>query len=148
MSSPRALTIRQFNRLELDLPLILRVADEHAQQVMFSRTSGTVEGQVKGRAVDLSSGGLGAVTDWFLPRMCEGEVTVLTNGDGDEPGGVLMSQRVKVRRVSPTASGDTYALGLAFLDTSEELVKQIEAIQLHIDQADSATAGIEEPHHG
>jgi hypothetical protein len=115
------LTVRQFERESLELPIELTVCDEHAAQVRFSASSSAASQRVvHGTLMDVSPGGVGVQCGQFLPRMLEGIIRVM-----DAAGQVIFEHRVKVRRVYLTEREPVYSLGLAFVDPRAGIEKQV-----------------------
>ena len=73
----RGLMVRRTERREISLPAQVCVAPQHATAVRLSRGSGHREGWLDAGIVDLSSRGVGLVTEVFLPRGSRVRVRVL-----------------------------------------------------------------------
>ena len=135
MSHITGLTIRQYSREAVELPIEFIVSDEHTTQVRLSSTgSATHEQAITGFAVDISSGGMGLVTDHYLPRMCKGIVRVFSPGSNARSEDaalrkVVFEHLVKVRRTSMSSHDPTYLVGVSFLQPEADLAQQIERIK-------------------
>jgi hypothetical protein len=140
------LTVRQYEREHVRLPIELVLADQHATQVRFSQSS-TAAGRhaIRGLAVDISPGGMGLQTAQFLPRMCEGIVRVHEprTGSGEVAANdpittpLLFEHRVKVRRVFLLDREPTYAVGVAFVDPAPGIDKTVMSLLDRYGRADA-----------
>jgi hypothetical protein len=140
------LTVRQFEREHVRLPIELVIAEQHVGQVRFSQSSSAAgRNMIRGLAVDISPGGMGLQCAQFLPRMCEGVVRVFEPAAGGDsaandpaPTTVLLEHRVKVRRVFLLDREPTYAIGLAFVDLKPGIEKTVASV---LDRFGSADPG-------
>jgi c-di-GMP-binding flagellar brake protein YcgR len=131
------LTLRHFERREIDLPVELVVSEAHREQVRFSAASAsTGPHSIQARTIDVSSGGFGLRTRQFVPRTCEASLRVLDpnptgrNSDGTPVFNVVFEHAVKVRRVSMTSHEPSYFIGVSFVDPEPGLdVKIIRLIE-------------------
>jgi hypothetical protein len=106
------LTVRQYERERLELPVEFVIGDEHLPQIKFSSASSAAGPHVvKGTLRDISPGGMGFFCQQFLPRMCEGMVRIF-----DYRSEVVFQHRAKVRRVFQHDRTPSYSLGVAFID--------------------------------
>lgn len=126
MDTKSGLTVRQTVRYELKLRAVLEIASEHSGQVRMSvggvaRTEG-----IDLKTVDFSEGGIGLMSDIFLPRGCLARVKVF-EGEGQEET-VVLDARVRIRRVIMTDPKPTYFLGTAFVDPGPRLQQQLERL--------------------
>jgi c-di-GMP-binding flagellar brake protein YcgR len=135
MAQTSGLTVRNFQRNQIDLPAEFVIADAHRTQVRFSGSSASLDQHtLRGRAVDISPGGVGLQFSQFLPRMCEGEVRIFnpapigTKPDGSPSYAVAFTQPVKVRRVFQAGPEPTYFVGTSYLDPDPALQEQIASI--------------------
>jgi hypothetical protein len=132
MIQTSGLTVRQHEREGIEVPVDFEVCAEHAAQVHFS-TGSSALGQhaIRGRAVDISPGGMGLELRQFLPRMCEGTIRVFAPdpigmaGDGSPIYETAFEHRVKVRRVYLIGREPLYAMGVAFIDPTPDIDKKI-----------------------
>ena len=115
----RGLMVRRTERREISLPAQVCVAPQHATAVRLSRGSGHREGWLDAGIVDLSSRGVGRVTEGFLPRGSRVRVRVREVATEGEPG-VLAECVGRVARVSMTDRRPGYMLGLALTDVSPD----------------------------
>jgi hypothetical protein len=132
MSERSGLTVRQFQRREVDLPAQFDVAEAHQQQVRFSAASGSVDAHsLPVRTVDMSPGGAGLASTIFLPRACEGRLRIFSTtpvevrGDGSPVYEVAFEHRVKVRRTILTGHEPSYFVGVSFVDPAPDLEERI-----------------------
>ena len=132
MAQTSGLTIRNFQRNQIDLPAELVIAEPHHVQVRFAGSSAAADVHVvRGKAVDISPGGVGLQFNQFIPRMCEGEVRIFfPNPTGTKPDGspihtVAFAQPVKVRRVFQTGPEPTYFVGTSYLDPDPSIQELI-----------------------
>jgi c-di-GMP-binding flagellar brake protein YcgR len=135
MPQTSGLTVRQHERAGIELSVELEVCEAHAAQVLFSSTA-SAAGQhvIRGKAIDISPGGMGIESRQFLPRMVEGTVRVFApdaerkNRDGSAIQNLVFEQPVKVRRVSQISREPSYNLGVAFLGAGVEMDQRIAAL--------------------
>ena len=132
MAQRSGLTVRQHERSDIELEVDFAIAMEHREQVRFSSMSSAAESHVtRGRAVDISSGGMGLILPHFVPRMCEAMVRVYhptpvsTAPDGSPVYDVVFEHRVKVRRVRLEDHTPSYAIGLAFVDPEPDIEERV-----------------------
>jgi len=135
MSQTSGLTVRQYERAGIEMPVELEVCETHASQVRFSATSSASGPHVvRGRAVDISPGGMGIESRQFLPRMAEGLVRVYApdavrkNRDGSPLLQLVFEQAVKVRRVSQLNREPLYNLGVAFVGADVDMHNRIASL--------------------
>jgi len=150
MPQTSGLTVRQHERAGIEMPVELEVCEAHASQVLFSSTS-SASGQhvIRGRAIDVSPGGMGIESRQFLPRMVEGVVRVFAadpsrkKRDGSPVMNLVFEQPVKVRRVSQLNREPSYNLGVAFLGAGAEMDQRIAALLVQTGNArdDSSNGG-------
>lgn len=153
VSQTSGLTVRQHERETVRVAVEFTVGQSIGTQVRFSGSSGAVGSHViRGEAIDISSGGMGLRTNQFLPRMCEGIVQVFTPSaapssasdvdptENVQPSEVILEQRVKVRRVTMIGREPTYSIGVAFVQPSPALDRQIAELFQRI-QDSSANRG-------
>lgn len=123
MAKQSGLTTRQFERAEVDLDVEFAIASEHHAQVHFSANSSAPGADVvRGRATDISPGGIGVRSPLFVPRMCEGTIRVFgpsANGGGVESRRVIFEHAAKIRRVYMDNADKQYALGVAFIQPND-----------------------------
>ncbi|MHC5004922.1 MAG: hypothetical protein ACYTJ0_17580 [Planctomycetota bacterium] len=152
MPQTSGLTVRQHERQSIDLRVEFAVLDQHRQQVSFSNASSALDSFViRGRAVDISPGGMGLVFEQFVPKMCEGNVRVFAatpvgkTPDGAPVFDVIFEHRVKIRRIYMASHEPAYAAGVSFVDAEpglEELVEEVLLVgRRAADAAQSESAG-------
>jgi len=149
MPQTSGLTVRQHERAGIEMAVELEVCEAHASQVLFSSTA-SASGQhvIRGKAIDISPGGMGIESRQFLPRMVEGTVRVFApdksrkNRDGSAVLNLVFEQPVKVRRVSQLSREPSYNLGVAFLGAGIEMDQRIATLLVQTGNAPSeATSG-------
>jgi len=113
MSKTSTLRTRRFNRATIDLPVELEVAPNHHDQVRFSTSSDALSAhRIRGRAIDLSSGGMGLELAQFLPRGCEAVIRILADDSAAEHGEeCLLTQAIKFRRIYLRTGSPSSTLG-------------------------------------
>lgn len=123
MIQTSGLTVRQHEREGIEVPIEFVVCDEYRGQIRFSSDSSALDlHTLPGKAVDISSGGMGLETRQFVPRMCEGIVRVFVPDptmkmrDGSPMMEKVFEHRVRVRRVYTVRRDPVYALGVAFVN--------------------------------
>lgn len=149
MSRLSGLTIRQHQRLGIEVPVEFIVCDAHAPQVRFSPSSAPAAAHIiRAKAVDVSSGGMGLECRHFLPRMCEGIVRVFhpsaftSSGDGGSVPQVLLEHPVKVRRVYLIGREPRYAIGLAFVNPQPDIKQRIASLVSMLGQSPQSANGL------
>src|SRR5688572_18035411 len=138
MAQTSGLTVRQHEREGIEVPVEFYVCPEHGSQVHFSSGS-AAQGQhvIRGKAIDISSGGMGLEFRQFLPRMCEGTVRVfapnpMLDGDGAALYEPVFEHRVKVRRVYLVGREPLYSMGVAFVNHGPDIDERITKLLLRI----------------
>lgn len=114
------------------MPVEFLVCDEHGGQVHFSPASSALgQHTIRGKAIDISAGGMGLECRQYVPRMCEGTVRVFgpepmgTASDGSPILETAFEHRVKVRRVYLIGREPLYSLGVAFMDPQPDIDQRI-----------------------
>jgi len=135
MAKNSGLTVRQFEREAVELPVELAVCELHREQVRFSPMSSAPEAHVtRGTATDMSSGGMRLVCEQFVPRMCEAMVRVFdpqaigTASDGSPIREVAFEHRVRIRRTTLESHDPRYGLGVAFVEPEPDIEQRIAAL--------------------
>jgi c-di-GMP-binding flagellar brake protein YcgR len=143
MRQTSGLTIRQHEREGIQVPIEFVVSEHHTAQVRFSPSSSAAQSNtVRGRAVDISPGGMGLELRQFLPRMCEGTIRIYAPdpmavaGDGTPILDLVFEHAVKVRRVYLIARDPVYAMGVAFVEPSPDIDKQIATLLKRMSSSD------------
>lgn len=147
MTQISGLTVRQHARKDFDLAVEFVIADRHQEQVRFSPIS-TAKDQhaVRGRAQDISTGGLGWVCDHFLPRMCQGTIRIFDprpvgqTPDGSPVYDVAFEHACIVRRVTMISHAPQYSIGMAFIDPEPDIEEHINRLRAMVDQQHSGSA--------
>lgn len=126
-------------RDDLELPMEFEVDERHREQIRFSPESTAADRFVTaGRALDISLGGLGLVTEQFLPRKCEGTVRIF---DPQDPRTTLFEHRVKVQRVTMHGHELEYGIGVAFTQPADDLGELIRALKERCEAARDSEEG-------
>ena len=126
------LTIRHFERREVELPVEFIISEAHQEQVRFSTEASAIgPHSVAATTIDISFGGLGLRTQQFIPRMCEGRLRVFDpkpvgrRSDGSPMLEVAFEHDVKVRRVSMIGHEPSYFVGVSFVEPGPDLEQRI-----------------------
>jgi hypothetical protein len=125
------LTIRQFDRRRIDVPVEFVICDAHRAQVRLSGTSAATDRHViPMRSLDLSRGGMGLASRVLVPRMCAGRLRIFKQDDGADltHRPALVEVDVAVRRVTMTGPEPSYFVGVSFVSTSVDLEATLAAI--------------------
>jgi len=135
MTQNPGLSVRQHEREEVRLPVQFVIADEHREQVRFSSLSSAPNRYtIHAVATDVSRGGLGVRSRFYLPRMCEGIVRIFDLDETEATPvrlletGPVIEARAKVRRVILAGHEPTYVIGFAFIGADDGLAGQMEAL--------------------
>ncbi len=124
MKSKKGLIVRDAARYDIALRARFRVGPGHAGVVRFSQAAGAKDGWIDADVVDLSSHGVGLVSDVFVPRGCGLELRVF----GHDSGELLFTIPCVVRRVVMTDRRPAYLVGVAFETTDGSALRQIHAL--------------------
>lgn len=116
MEPDNELILRQHDRHELVCPAIVSVAPEHQSLVRFHPSVCERDGWIPATLTDISPGGLGLMTQVFLPRMSLVRVRVMRGQDERQ----VLDVKVRLQRVCMTDRRPAYLLGTLFVDLSEE----------------------------
>lgn len=108
------LVVRQHERCACRMPAVLRIADEHARVVEFSRSVGDGNGSLPATMVDVSVGGTGVETGTFVPR---GASVILTVRIAATESIEIPS---RVQRVTMISREPRYYLGLSYSGTASD----------------------------
>ncbi len=124
MSGQNGLIVRRNARYEVALPARLRVAAEHQGVVAFGASTGARDGWVHADVMDFGSGGVGMMSQAFVPRGVNLDLEIMSlEGQG---GDVLLACRVKVMRVVMTDRRPAYLIGTSFAGQSPESLRKID----------------------
>ncbi len=136
MAESSGLTVRQHARKEFDLAIEFVIGTHHQEQVQFSPKSTAKDKHgTRGRAIDISTGGMGWICAQFLPRMCEGTVRVFDPRPvGHKPDGspileVAFEHKCIIRRVTMVNHEPSYSIGVAFIEPGAEVSKRVEELR-------------------
>lgn len=147
MAQQSDLTVRLYQRENIQLPVEFVVSEDHREQVRFTPNStATSRHTILGTAIDVSRGGMGMMVGEFLPRMCEGVIRVFRQGTGgmseEARGEPLIEAPVKVRRVLLTSHDPTYSVGMSFYNPQPDLgERMIELMNELMGTTDDPPAG-------
>jgi len=109
------LVVRQHERRACKLAGTVRVAPEHAQTVKLARSVGDGTGSIAATIVDVSIGGTGLETQFFIPR---GTAVVVAVHIG--PAGTLVEIPSRVQRTTMISREPRYYLGLSYAGKPSE----------------------------
>jgi c-di-GMP-binding flagellar brake protein YcgR len=146
------LTVRQHARKDFDLAIEFIIGEQHQEQVRFSPMS-TAKDQhaLRGRAIDISTGGMGWVCDHFVPRMCVGTVRVFdprpvgAKPDGTPIHDVAFEHHCVIRRVTMVSHDPSYSIGVAFVEPDPNIGGRVEKLrELSDAQLESAAARVDD----
>jgi len=126
MASEPGLTVRHSQRHEVALPAELRIAPAHCGRVRFSPASGARGDRLSVTIVDISAGGLGLMSDVFLPRSALVEIRVADPKNPDGPP--LLETTTRAQRVTMVDRRPGYLLGLAFVQRDEALTESLDRV--------------------
>lgn len=126
MDTQNGLTVRRTVRYELKLRAVLDIASEHSGQVRMSVGGMASSEGIDLEMIDFSEGGVGLMSDIFLPRGCLGRVRVF-EGVGKEET-VVLDAKVRIRRVIMSDPKPAYFLGTAFVDPGPRHQEQLECL--------------------
>ncbi len=111
----------------------VRTAPEHVGVVRFTAAAGAKEGWIDCDVVDLSSGGLGLMTTFFVPRRCVLLVRVYGTDAAAPP---IADAPCRVQRVCMTDRRPAYLLGTSFEAMTAEAAEQINDLLTLLSQED------------
>ncbi|MEZ6164937.1 MAG: PilZ domain-containing protein [Phycisphaerales bacterium] len=120
------LIVRRSVRYEISMPARLRVAPHHADALGFAKGVCGENRWIDISIIDFAAGGLGFIIEVFLPRNVDLELEIPSFLPGE--AGTLLSCIVRVQRVQMTDRRPAYKVGAAFVDTSEAVMNDIEAM--------------------
>lgn len=120
----KGLMVRRTERREVALPALVCVAPQHTTTVRLARGSGHRDGWIEAGLVDLSTKGLGLITQVFLPRGSLVRIRLLQPGEG-EASNVMVDCNAKVARVIMTDRRPGYLVGVSLVDNSEEQLRAL-----------------------
>ncbi|MCL4219894.1 MAG: PilZ domain-containing protein [Phycisphaerales bacterium] len=129
MTTEKDLIVRRFERHELVLPAILSVAPEHQALVRFNPSICERDGWIPATLADISPGGLGLITQVFIPRMSLMRVRVMRGEDERQ----VLDVKVRLQRICMTDRRPAYLLGTAFVELSDEQKNVIQTITAELD---------------
>ena len=138
------LIVRRHSRIKCDIEGQLRIAEDDAQQVVFSRSVTHADGSVGVRVVDCSQGGMGLESAVYLPR--RSHVSVENNPGNIDGVQKIWTFHLRVHRGSMLARSPRYYIGTLLLaeGTSDQAIEQLMASSSqshHPPQDASNTAG-------
>ena len=130
MAKTSGLTVRQYVRQEVDVPVEFTVDLDYRNQVHFSSSSGAIDTHTfEAKSVDLSPGGAGVSSKKFIPRGCAGQLKIFAHKPNSTvKGEVIFEHAVKVRRVYLTGHEPTYFLGMSFIDPADDFNDRFQGV--------------------
>ncbi len=127
-----SLTVRQAKRREIALGAQVAVAPGHEQVVRLAAAAASRTGWFVATAVDMSEGGLGFVTETFLPRGCAARVRLLDPRDNDT---TVFEATVRVKRAQMVDRRPAYLVGAVFDESGAEFTERLTVFLRQIDGA-------------
>lgn len=118
------LIVRRSVRFEISLPARMRIAAHHADAISFAKGVCGENRWIDISVIDFAEGGLGFMTDVFLPRQVDLEIEI-PSGSGEE---VYLNCQLRVQRVQMTDRRPGYKIGGAFINLVPETEAQIESM--------------------
>jgi hypothetical protein len=143
VKTDKGLIVREHERKAVELPSEFTVCEAHAAQIHFTPESDSIGPHcIACTTVDISTGGAGIESRYFLPRMCEGVVRVYERGGASAERTLLLEEPVKVRRIEMMGRDGRYALGLAFTKRGPDTERRVAEVlkRLHGDSQEAADA--------
>lgn len=138
MNADRGMIVRRTDRHDIVLPVEIRIADEHADLVLFGPRAGDRDGWIDADLLDLGLGGAGVVSPVFIPRAARVVLRIHPHAAEAEDGGVLLEIDARVMRVTMTDRRPAYMLGVAFDRLTDE---QEQALAAVVQRAETGEAG-------
>ena len=114
--------IRRSIRHDVSMRAAVRLAPEHAATVRFTAAAGANDGWIEADVVDFSTGGLGLMTTFVVPRRCVLMVRVF---GADAAAPPLLEAPCRVQRVCMTDRRPAYLLGTSFEALPNEAAEQV-----------------------
>ena len=154
MPQTSGLTVRQHERVSLNLGAEFVIGDEMRSQVRFSPSAGTPnDSSLRASVLDISPGGMGLMVSNFIPRMCRGTVRLYsvtpssTGALGEPVYEPIFEHKVQVRRVYMASHDPKYVLGVSFLDGAPDLADRIAEVLIAAQSqvADPGAKPLEDP---
>jgi len=125
MSDQQGLQIRHAQRHDAAFDATVRIAPEHAGLIRFSPMSGAKDDAIPVSVVDVSMGGLGFLSEVFLPRK---STVVVRIEDPRGSGTALLEARLRVQRIRMTDRRPGYLIGAALEDDDPDTERQLTAM--------------------
>lgn len=136
MASEQGLTVRHSQRHEVALEAEVRIASEHSGHVRLAPASGVRGDRLAVTIVDISAGGLGVMSNVFLPRACLVEIRA---ADPKNPHGPpMLETAARVQRVTMVDRRPGYLIGLAFVRRDDALEDALDRLLAQTADAESA----------
>jgi len=137
MADREELSIRRTVRHEVFLPARIAVAPEHAEIVRLASTS-PGEPSIEVDLIDFSAGGVGMISQTYLPRNCLIQVRVLSPDENQsEP---LFEAIAQIQRIVMTDRRPAYLIGTSFIDLTPKQQEQIDAVLATLDDDEQINA--------
>ncbi|MCB9847834.1 MAG: PilZ domain-containing protein [Phycisphaeraceae bacterium] len=135
MSSEYAsLTVRQNRRREIAIAAHVAVAPHHAEIVRLAPGAATRGGWFDATVVDASEGGLGFVSELFVPRGCSVQVDIRSPVQPDES---LIIAQMRIKRVLMVDRRPGYLVGGVFEGNDERFEELVSRFLRSIDDIGS-----------
>lgn len=120
------LIVRRSVRFEISLPARIRVAPHHVEALNFAKGVCGDDRWIDVSVIDFAAGGLGFITEIFLPRNVDLEVEV--PGFANNCDSVLLRCILQVKRVQMTDRRPAYQIGCSFINVDDDTTTQIESM--------------------
>jgi hypothetical protein len=135
MSSEFAsLTVRQNRRREIAIAAHIAVTKEHAEIVRLAPGAATRAGWFDATVVDASEGGLGFVSELFVPRGCMVKVDIRNPLNTDES---LLVAGMRIKRVQMIDRRPGYLIGGVFESNTDDFHARLTGFLASIDGPDA-----------
>lgn len=135
MSSEYAsLTVRQNRRREIAIAAHIAVMKEHAEIVRLAPGAATRAGWFDGTVVDASEGGLGFVSELFVPRGCMVQVDIRNPLNTDQS---LLVSSMRIKRVLMIDRRPGYLIGGVFENNTDDFHTRLTGFLASIDGPDA-----------
>jgi len=115
MAENTAVSVRRSSRHDVSLRAQLCIIGTHANLVRLAAPAGARQGWLDVDVVDVSAGGLGFITNVFLPRECRIRLQVFL----DDSAVPTAEVPLRIQRVNMTDRRPAYLLGASLADASD-----------------------------
>jgi hypothetical protein len=119
------LTIRRSERTDVAYFGLICIRDDAAAQVSIPPALGAGDGWFSIDIIDMSTQGLGAMSEIFIPRRAAASIRLFNSTDIGEP---ICEVNAVVQRIIMTDRRPAYLLGLAFQDPDPQVLSTISTL--------------------